>query len=144
MSNRRKLRKLLWQAFRIVGADKVFLTYFVFFVAMAFFLYITEPSITKVGDSFWYCFAVATTVGFGDIAAISFLGRILTVILSIYSIAVIAIFTAVITSFFLDIAKARARESTKEFLYDLEHLPDLSKEELQNLSDRIKKFNEKM
>ena len=37
----------------------------------------------------------------------------------------------------------KASDSVKEFLYDLEHLPELSKEELQELSDRVKVFLKK-
>ena len=144
MANWRKLRRLLRQTFRIAGANRFMLGYLIFFVAMAFALHKIEPSINGMKDSFWYCFEVATTVGFGDIAAISFFGRILTIILSIYSIGAVAIFTAVVTSFFLDVSKMQADESAKKFLYDLEHLPDLSKEELKDLSERIKSFRENL
>ena len=68
-------------------------------------------------------------------------GRIIAVILSVYSIAVIAVFTAVITSFFTDIARWRANNSARKFLDELEHLPELSKEELEELSRRVRDFN---
>ena len=75
--------------------------------------------------------------------AVTLVGRIITVVLSVYSIAVIAIVTAVITSFFTDLARFRANESVREFVDDLEHLPELSKEELENLSQRVKDFQNK-
>lgn len=137
---KKKLLRILRQSFKIAGADKVFYAYFVFYVVAAILMCLVEPTITTLSDSLWYCFAVATTVGFGDIAAVSFAGRILTVVLSIYSIAVVAIFTAVITSFFMDVAKSRAEDSTREFLDELERLPELSKEELANLSARVRHF----
>ena len=68
------------------------------------------------------------------------IGRVITVILSIYSIAVIAIFTAVVTSFFTDLARSRKEESIRKFMDELEHLPELSKEELEDLSRRVKEF----
>jgi len=114
--------------------------YLVFFVVVAAILRYVEPAINTFSDSLWYCFAVATTVGFGDIAAVSHLGRIMTAILSIYSIGVVAIFTAVITSFFMDVAKSHAEDSAKEFMDELERLPELSKEELKELSERVKHF----
>ena len=136
----RKVRKLLRQSFKLTGADKIMYVYAGYFLADAIVLLQIEPNIKTLGDSLWYCFAVATTVGFGDITAVSTGGRVLSAILSVYSIGVVAIFTAVITSLFMDIGKARASDSAKEFLDDLEHLPDMSREELQELSSRARKF----
>lgn len=141
MMNRRKSLRLLRQAFRTAGTDKIFAAYAVLFVASALLLWRMEPAIARFSDSLWYCFAVATTVGFGDFAAATHLGRIVTVILSFYSIGVIAIFTAVLTGYFLDLAKAKASDSAREFLDELERLPELSSEELQSLADRIKRFS---
>ena len=137
---RRKIWRLLFMSFKIAGVDKFFCSFLIFFIVIAIVLRIVEPSITTIGDSLWYCFAVVTTVGFGDIAAVSPVGRILTLILSIFSIGAMAVFTAVITSFFLDLGKAKAADSAKSFIDDLEHLPELSKEELEQLSARVKTF----
>lgn len=138
--NHKQTMRLLKQSFHIAGVHKILYLYLAFYLAAAVILYLVDPNIQSFGDSLWYCFAVATTVGFGDIAALSVTGRILTVILSLYSLGVVAIFTAILTSFFMDTAKARAKESAKKFLDDLQHLPDLSKEELQDLSDRVKRY----
>lgn len=97
--NRRKGRKMLRQAFKLAGVDKIFKGYLLYFIVVAIVIWIVEPSINRFGDSLWYCFAVATTVGFGDFAATTILGRIITIILSIYSLGVVALFTAIITSF---------------------------------------------
>ena len=137
---RRKTGRMLWRAFRTSGAGKIYLIFLIYFVIVAVILQFVEPNIKSFPDSLWYCFAVSSTIGFGDISAVSAAGRILTVILSIYSVAVVAVVTAVITSFFLDMAKIRARESTREFLDQLEHLSELSKEELDDLSDKVRRF----
>ena len=100
-----------------------------------------EPGISTIGEGLWYCFETATTIGFGDIGVVSAAAKILTIILSLYSIGVVAIFTAVITSFFMEIAKAKVNDSMQEFLDDLEHLPDLSEEELRALSEKVKKYH---
>ena len=138
--NRKKVWRLLFMSFRIAGVDKFFYSFIVFFIVMAVVLRFAEPSIITFGDSLWYCFAVVTTVGFGDIAAVTPAGRILTLILSLFSIVTMAVFTAVIASFFLDLGKAKASDSAKGFIDDLEHLPELSKEELEQLSSRVKTF----
>ena len=106
-------------------------------------IWIWEPGIHSYVDSLWYCFASATSIGYGDFAAVTLVGRIITVLLSIYSIAVIAVFTAVITSFFTDLARLRASDSAREFVDQLEHLPELSKEELEELSRRVKEYQKR-
>ena len=143
MKRRVRNLRLLKQALKRTGADKFIWSYIVNFVVIAALIWILEPNIHTLPDSLWYCFAAATTIGFGDVSAVSFLGRILTVILSVYSIVFIAVITAVITSFFMDIAKAKADKSVMAFMDDLENLPDLSKEDLEALSRKIKKWKGK-
>lgn len=135
-----KKRRLLRQVFKATGADKLFNTYFLYFLLSAVLIWIFEPSIRTIGDSFWYCFAVATTVGFGDFAAATLPGRIITVILSVYSLAAVAVFTAVITGFFMDVVKNNAKQTAEQFLDELERLPEMSGDELKDLSKRIRQF----
>lgn len=142
-SEKRRRRRLLAQSFKLAGADKIIASYILVFFFCAFLIWLLEPSIQSYPDSLWYCFAAATTVGFGDLTAVTMLGRIITVLLTIYSIAVTAIFTAVITNFFLNVAKVRASDSASAFLADLERLPDMSKEELTELSKKARRFAKK-
>ena len=136
----RKKRRILWRILRISGADKVIAAYLLYFFSAALLLLWTEPAVETLSDSLWYCFATATTVGYGDIAAVSPAGRAITVLLSLYSIAIVAILTAVVTNFFMETAKARASDSAAAFLDDLEHLPELSQEELRRLSEKARKW----
>ena len=96
---RKKIRRMLINTFKTAGADKIIGAYIVTFFVFALAIWIWEPGIGSYIDSLWFCFASATSIGYGDIVAVTFLGRVLTVILSVYSIAVIAIITAVITGF---------------------------------------------
>ncbi len=138
---KKQVIRLLIQTFRTSKADKIIYSYILWFFLSAAAVWLWEPGITSYGDSLWLCFASATTIGYGDIAAVTLVGRIIIVVLSIYSIAVVAIFTAVITSFFTDLSRLRANNSVRKFIDELEHLPELSKEELQALSEKIKKFD---
>ena len=140
---KRRTWRLLRQAFKAAGADKILGGYLIWFFVSAIPIWIWEPNIHTYADSLWFCFASATSIGYGDFAAVTLVGRIITVVLTVYSIAVIAIFTAVITSFFMDVARFRANDSAHKFIDDLEHLPDLSKEELEALSQRVKNFQKK-
>ncbi len=135
--------RMLRKAFKTAGADKIIGGYLLWFFGSALPIWIWEPKINSYMDSLWFCFASATSIGYGDMTAVTIVGRVITVILSIYSIAVIAIFTAVITSFFMDVAIIRANESAQQFMDQLEHLPELSKEELEDLSRRVKNFQSK-
>lgn len=121
--------------------DKLLYGYLILLFSISLVIWIIEPDINTIFDSLWYCFSVLTTIGFGDFIAVTLLGRILSVVLSIYSILIIAVIPGVITSFYLENIKIRANESLEKFLYDLERLPELSKEELADLSERAKKFN---
>lgn len=141
MKNRKQMRRMLRKAFQTAGADKVIGAYLIWFFGSAVPIWLLEPQINSYGDALWFCFASATSIGYGDYAAVTFAGRLITVALSVYSIGVIAVFTAVIASFFTDLSRFRASNSARRFLDELEHLPELSKEELEALSERVKEFN---
>ena len=59
-----------------------------------------EPDMADFPDALWYCFAVVTTIGFGDFYAVTPVGRIITVILGIYGIVVVAVITSIIVNFY--------------------------------------------
>ena len=61
-------------------------------------------------DALWYCFALVTTIGFGDITAVTDLGRTISVVLGIYGIIVVALITSIIVNFYGEIKKAHPEE----------------------------------
>ena len=61
-------------------------------------------------DALWYCFAVVTTIGFGDMTAVSTIGRVLSVILGIYGIVVVALITSIIVNFYGEMKKSGPEE----------------------------------
>ena len=65
--------------------------------------YFDRDTFHSFGDGLWYCFAVVTTIGFGDIAAGSLAGRILSVILGIYGIIVVSLITSIIINFYTEV-----------------------------------------
>ena len=69
-------------------------------VTFAMLLTFFEPNMDTFTDSLWYCFAIVTTIGFGDLTAVTYFGRILSVILGIYGIVVVALITSIIVNFY--------------------------------------------
>ena len=69
-----------------------------------------EEGIANYKDALWYCFALVTTIGFGDITAVTDLGRAMSVVLGIYGIIVVALITSIIVNFYGEIKKARPEE----------------------------------
>lgn len=138
-----KRSKLIWRILKRTGAVKLIYGFLAVFFIISIAIMLIEPNINTFSDSVWYCFSVMTTIGFGDITAVTLIGRILSVILSIYSILIIAVIPGVLTSYYIETIKLRANDSIEKFLYDLEHLPELSQKELEELSERVKKFNSK-
>ncbi len=71
-----------------------------FIIAFSFIFPFFEPTIPSFWDAMWYCFMVISTIGFGDLAATTVVGRIMTVILGIYGIVIVAIITSVIVNYY--------------------------------------------
>ena len=122
-------------------ADIILRGYLIFFFISALIITASEPGIKTFGEGVWYSFVSVMTIGFGDYVAVTFIGRLMTILLSIYSMLVFAILTGVITSFFMDAAKMRYRDSMEEFMDDLMHLEELPPERLVEMSEKAKKFN---
>lgn len=136
--------KRCYYVLKKTGTLKVFFSFIVFLCFSAVLLRFIEPQIETFGDGFWYCFVAATTIGFGDIYVVTTIGRLLTILVSVYGILMVAMVPGVIVSYYIEYIKMQERETISEFLEKLERLPELSKPELEDLSDRIKKFNKRI
>ncbi len=73
-----------------------------------------EEGIETFPDALWYCFAVVTTIGFGDIVAVTPIGRVLTVILGLYGLVVVAVITSIIVNFYNETAGKHDQKELKE------------------------------
>lgn len=139
----RKL-SLALKILRQMDVDKVIISFFIVVAISAIILARVEPQIDNVLDGIWYCFIAFTTVGFGDIVATTAIGRIITVLVTVYGVVIIALITGVLASYYQEINKIKARESVQMFINKLEDLPNLSKEELTQISKKIKQRRYKL
>ena len=133
----RKIGKLLVRT----GAIKVFGAYLVVLLAGGVLLSFIEPQVHGIIEGFYFCFIASTTVGFGDIVPVTALGRIITIIVTMVGVMAVAVVPGVVVAYCTDYLKIREKETIASFLEKLERLPELSKEELTELSEKVKEFN---
>ena len=57
-----------------------------------------EPGITTFGDGLWYSFMLVTTIGFGDMTAVTPAGRLISVAVGIYGIVAMALITSILVN----------------------------------------------
>lgn len=121
-------------------------------VAFSLILMLYEEKITTFEEGLWYSFAVVTTIGFGDIVAVSLIGRIITVILGVYGIVVVAIITSIIVNFYNETTIKDNKKKVQEVAKDetpinkneviKEEAPSLSKEDIRDIiRDELSRAN---
>ena len=121
-------------------ADRILSGFLIFLFAAALIIQIVEPDINRYVDALWYCYTVISTAGFGDVVAVTFIGKVCSVLLTIYSMFVLAIVTGVVVNFYSQVVETHSKETLTPLMDQLEHLPELSKEELEAISQTIKKL----
>lgn len=132
--------KRLWFILKRTGTLKILLHFLVMSVVVAVILRYVEDDIQTVGDGLWYTFVAATTIGFGDFYATTLIGRVLTVFISFHGIVVFAMITGVVVNYYTEYLNHKKEETISLFLEKLEDLPDLSKTELKEISEQVKKI----
>ena len=108
----------------------------------ALLIVIFDPVVDRYGDALWYCYAVISTAGFGDIVVVSAFAKIISLLVTIYSTLVIAIVTGVVVNFYTEVTELSRKETLTAFMDKLEHLDTMNKDELREISAQVKKFND--
>lgn len=103
--------KVLGKIIRKTYAGEVIFGLCLLIVAFSIVMMHIEPQVETFTDGLWYCFAIITTIGFGDIVATSVIGRLLSVILGLYGIVVVAIFTSIIVNFYNEIRDVKEEDA---------------------------------
>ena len=135
----KKLR-LLWKVIKRINFDKVLYGFIAWYALASVIVMIAEPGITRLGDALWYMFVASTSIGFGDIVAVTFIGRLITVITTLYEIVIVAMFSGTVVSYYLEVVHRREEETLKLFLDKMEHLTELSQDELREIQEKVRKY----
>lgn len=69
-----------------------------------------------------------------------FYWKMCSVLLTIYSLFVVAIATGVVVNFYTQMVELQRKETLAMFMDQLERLPELSREELENISRKVRQF----
>jgi len=130
--------KLAWKILKKVNLHKIILIYIVVLITSAIILKFVDPNIPTVPDGLWYLYVSFTTIGYGDIVVSTHIGRIITVIVSLFGIYIVTLITSVLINYYQELNKLLTKESRELILDKLERLPELSKEELKEISKNLK------
>ncbi len=125
---------------KAAGLVRWAIVFAVLFLIASLVVAANEPDVGGFENAAWLMFQVATTIGFGDFTCTSLPGRLLSVMLSVYSVIFLALVTGAVVSYCSERMHARRDASVAEFIDQLEHLPELSHDELVALSEKVKEF----
>lgn len=133
--------RLFWAVVRRCKLDKA-----IFFFLLAFFLFSAvllrvEPDVQSFGDALWFLFVSCTTIGYGDISAVTTVGRLIVSFMTLYHLVLLALVTGVVVSHYQEVLARREKETITLFLDKLTHLTELSPEELEQIQERVRKLD---
>ena len=100
--------------FRILkrtGMIPVLIIFIIVFFIAALIILIAEPHVTTYADALWYTFVSSTSIGFGDICVETHLGKIITVLMTIYEIVVAAMIPGVVVTYYSEYMKIKEKET---------------------------------
>ena len=132
--------RILWTVMKRTGANRVLTFFLAFFFIDAALIWVFEPTIHTYRDALWYCYAVVSTAGFGDLVVTKLIPKLLSILLTAISLLAIGIISGITVNFYTEIIERKRKETISAFLDKLEILPELSKEELEELSRKVKRF----
>jgi voltage-gated potassium channel len=89
----------------------------------------------SVGDALWWSVVTTTTVGYGDVSPVTAEGRLIAVALMIVGIGFIGVFTATLTSFFLEPRVADEQQNIDDRLARIEAKLDALARQNERLSE---------
>ena len=133
--------RLLWAVIRRCRLEKALVGFLVLFFLFSLVIRAVEPAIGTFGDAMWFLFVSCTTIGYGDFAAVTTIGRLLVVVMTVYEMVLLALVTGVVVSHYQEVLARREKETFALFLDKLEHLTELDRQELEDLQNKVRKLD---
>lgn len=117
-------------ALKSTNLFKIFIVFVAVYWIVAYLIFCIDPAFNSFGTAIWYCFELISTIV-----------KILSACLSLFSIAVIAIVTITIVNYY-HIALRRHEDAEMILMMKkLEHLHELSNEELKAISRQFQEWH---
>lgn len=135
--------RTLANVIRHSGLGPLTVAFLVLFAACAIVVWACDPATHTLGDGLWFCFQVVTTIGFGDVTAGRGVARVVTVLLSVFSVFYVALITGVVVNCVSESLRARQEGTLANFVHRLEHLEEMSPEELAAFSRNVRAYIDK-
>lgn len=130
---------MIGKIIRNAGLGYITAVFIVAFFACAAIITFDCDSVGNYGTALWVCFQTVSTIGFGDVPIDCAVSRVVVVLLSIMSIFYLAVITGAVVAYCTQMLHKDAETSIEMLAAKAEHLEDLSKEELAELSKAIRK-----
>ena len=139
-----KTTRLFWSIVRRCHAEKIAVGFVVSVFLGALVIMLREPGIDSYGEALWYTFVASTTIGFGDVVVTTALSKIITVYLTLYEMLLVAMLSGVIVSHYLEVIQRREKYTATVLMDKLEHLSELSPEEMREIEQRVRRLKTTM
>lgn len=117
----------------------LFTMFVILFGALGMYQLEKGVSVNSFGDSLWWSFVTATTVGYGDISPVTTAGRLLASVLMVIGIGFVGMVTGTIATYFVNKAEKLSKKDKEiEQIKDkLDNFDELSLKELKYMNNRL-------
>ena len=132
--------RAVWPVIRAAGLVPWTIAFAVLFAVATIVVAQVEPGVGSLTNAAWLMFQVVTTIGLGDFTCSTLIGRIAAIALSVYSVFFLALITGAVVAYCGERMSQRRDASVAAFIDQLEHLPELSHDELVDLSEKVKRI----
>ncbi len=124
------------------GLNKVVTFTFALIFVSAIPIYLVEPRITTYEDALWWSIVTTTTVGYGDMSPVTFIGRSVAVILMLIGIGLISMLTGSIATYFLRTEKKKQPSSVEFIQKELDRYEQLTGNDIDTMIVLLTKLKE--
>ncbi|WP_125764955.1 potassium channel family protein [Companilactobacillus hulinensis] len=133
-----KLQKHFKKFLKINGLIYLFIVCTIVLITAAIMYSMAEG--VSLGESFWWAIVTASTVGYGDIAPTTLVGKIASSLLMIVGIGFVSTLTSTITNYFTPETNSQSNEKLDQIIVKLDTLSQENKElhhEIDNLKEKL-------